>query len=122
MDMRYLMNENNHDHSGMICYTVWDKDRQTGHFSYRITEEKQFFIEAIWVDVPDPKDGVFRAVLGFLEYKAAASHADPVYVRIHEKNVYMLDRYLANGFYSIDTEVTVDDHGNENRILILRNR
>ena len=120
--MRYLLNENMHDHSGVICYTVWDKDRQTGHFSYRITEENQFFIEAIWVDVPDPQDGVFRAVLGFLEYKAAASHAGPVYVRIHEKNVYMLDRYLANGFYSIDTVVTVDNHGNENRILILRNR
>ena len=120
--MRFLLNDNHHDHSGTIRYTVWENDRQVGHFSYRITEDARFYVEAIWVDAADPNDRIFRAIINFLEYKAAVSHTEPVYIRIHEKNEYLLDRYLANGFYSIDTEITVDDHGNENRILILRNR
>lgn len=118
--MRYLIREQRND--GTLIYEVLDADRCAAYVTYQITEDRRFFIREIQQMPRYQSDHVFRSILGFLEYKALAGKAEPVYVRIHEKNVFALERYLNNGFYVIDTEISTDRSGHENRILVLRNR
>lgn len=118
--LRYYQKEQKPD--GRIIYEAWDADRKMSTFSYRITEEGRFFVEEVRLSYGVDADPVFRAVIQFLEYKAGVSVNGPVYVRIDQKNHYLIRHYLDHGFYSIDTEETVDAYGRECKIMIMRNR
>lgn len=118
--MRYQMTGKDRD--GNVCYEVLDREKRAGVFSYRIFPDQRFFIQEIRLSAGCEPDRMFSAVLNFLEYKAAVSRAAPVYVRIHEKNLYAIRQFLEHGYYSIDTEVRTDEGGEESRFVILRNR